>query len=53
MPLTNKQYDAIMRIYDRRQYRNYRTQCARREEILQKIPDIGRIEAEIDRKSVV
>lgn len=52
MPLTNKQYDAIMRIYDRRQYRNYRTQCARREEILQKIPDIGRIEAEITAKSL-
>lgn len=52
MPLTNKQYDAIMRIYDQRQYRNYRIQCARREEILQKIPDIGRIEAEIAGKSL-
>lgn len=30
MPLTNQQYDHIMRGYDRRQYQNYRTQCAHR-----------------------
>lgn len=52
MPLTNKQYDAIMRIYDQRQYRNYRTQCAHREEVLGKIPDIRRIEAEIAGRSL-
>ena len=44
MPLTNKQYDAIMREYDRRQYHNYRIQCARKDEIYQKIPRIREIE---------
>lgn len=29
MPLTNKQYDTIMREYDRRQYQDYRLQCTR------------------------
>lgn len=28
MALTNSQYDTIMRGYDRRQYENYRRQCA-------------------------
>lgn len=47
MPLTNKQYDAIMRDYDRRQYRNYRQQCARQDEIYEKIPRIREIEESI------
>lgn len=47
MPLTNKQYDAIMREYDRRQYHNYRIQCARKDEIYQKIPRIREIEESI------
>ena len=52
MPLTNKQYDAIMREYDRRQYRNYRTQCARRDEVFQKIPRIREIEEQISSFSI-
>ena len=47
MPLTNKQYDAIMREYDRRQYHNYRIQCARKDEIYQRIPRIREIEESI------
>lgn len=47
MPLTNKQYDAIMREYDRRQYHNYRIQCARKDEIYRKIPRIREIEESI------
>ena len=47
MPLTNKQYDAIMREYDRRQYHNYRIQCARKDEIHRKIPRIREIEESI------
>lgn len=47
MPLTNQQYDTIMRGYDRRQYQNYRTQCVRREEIYEKIPRIREIEETI------
>jgi len=44
MPLTNRQYDAVMRDYDRKQYRNYRQQCTRQDEIYQKIPRIREIE---------
>lgn len=52
MPLTNKQYDAIMRGYDRRQYRNFRLQCARREEIYDKIPRIQEIDESISSYSI-
>jgi DNA replication protein DnaC len=47
MPLTNKQYDAIMRGYDRRQYQNYRQQCARVDEIYEKLPRIRELEESI------
>jgi DNA replication protein DnaC len=52
MALTNKQYDAIMRGYDRRQYQNYRMQCARIDEIYEKIPRIREIEESISSCSV-
>ena len=52
MALTNKQYDSIMRSYDRRQYQNYRRQTACREEIYQKIPKIREIEESISSLSV-
>ncbi len=52
MPLTNKQYDAIMRSYDRRQYQNYRRQCRHREEIYEKLPEIQTIEETISALSV-
>lgn len=44
MPLTNRQYDAVMRDYDRRQYQNYRQQRTRQDEIYRKIPRIREIE---------
>ena len=47
MPLTNQQYDAIMRGYDRRQYQNYRTQRRRTEEVLSRLPQIGALEERI------
>jgi len=52
MALTNKQYDAIMRGYDRRQYQNYRRQCARVDEIYQKLPRIREIMESISSSSV-
>lgn len=52
MPLTNKQYDAIMRGYDRRQYRNYRQQCIRQDEIYRKLPRIREIEESISSCSI-
>ena len=44
MALTNSQYDTIMRGYDRRQYENYRRQCARTDEIYKKFPRIREIQ---------
>lgn len=52
MALTNKQYDSIMRGYDRKQYQNYRKQTACREEIYQKIPKIRELEENISSLSV-
>lgn len=52
MPLTNRQYDAIMRGYDRRQYQNYREQCARTDEIYHKIPEIRRIDEAVSDSSI-
>jgi DNA replication protein DnaC len=52
MPLTNKQYDAIMRGYDHRQYQNYRLQCTRTDEIYEKIPRIREIEESISTCSI-
>lgn len=52
MPLTNKQYDAIMRIYDNRQYHNYRTQSMHREEVYQRFPKIRMLEEEISSVSL-
>lgn len=52
MPLTNKQYDAIMRGYDQRQYRNYRTQQARQQEIYGKFPRIREIEESVSSLSL-
>lgn len=52
MALTNKQYDAIMRGYDRRQYQNYRKQCARVDEVYQRIPRVQEIEESISACSV-
>lgn len=47
MALSNKQYDQIMRDYDRKQYHNYREQRKRTDEIYEKIPRIQEIEEEI------
>lgn len=52
MSLTNKQYDAIMRGYDRRQYQNHREQCARLDEIYEKIPRIREIQESISSCSI-
>lgn len=52
MPLTNRQYDTIMRGYDRRQYQNYRIQCARRDEIREKLPRVIEIEDAISALSL-
>lgn len=52
MPLTNKQYDAIMRGYDRRQYQSYRLQCKRQDEIYEKLPRIREIDESISSLSL-
>jgi len=53
MPLTNKQYDTIMRGYDHKQCQNFRQQCAHKDEIYQKIPKIQEIDAKISSFSVL
>ena len=45
MPLSNAQYDEIMREYDERQLNNRRIRDARRTEIAEKIPRIREIDA--------
>ncbi len=52
MPLTNKQYDAVMRLYDRRQYQDYRRQQARREEVYERFPKIRMLDESISEKSL-
>ena len=52
MALTNSQYDSIMREYDLRQYENYRQQCARIDEIYEKIPRIREIQETMSSCSV-
>ncbi len=52
MALTNRQYDAIMNGYDRQQYRDYREQRARMDEVYEKIPRIRQIEESISSVSV-
>ena len=47
MPLTNKQYDTIMREYDRRQYQDYRLQCTRIDQIYEQIPRIREIDSDL------
>ena len=47
MPLSNDQYDLIMREYSRRQNANHRLLEARREEIFGRIPRIAEINRQI------
>lgn len=47
MPLTNSQYDAIMRIYQQKQLANRATLLKRREEISEKLPAYQMLEEEI------
>ncbi|MCD8250329.1 MAG: ATP-binding protein [Lachnospiraceae bacterium] len=52
MPLSNRQYDAIMRGYDRRQYQHYREQLARIDEIYARFPRVREIQEEVSACSV-
>ena len=47
MPLNNSQYNAIMRIYDERQFRHQHAREERQRRIWQEIPEIPAIEQEI------
>ena len=47
MPLTNSQYDAVLRIYSERQLRNRREQEARIREAYAAIPRLSEIDSEI------
>ena len=52
MSLNNSQYNAIMRIYNQRQFQDKYEQDQRREEIYQKVPQIRQIEDEISSQAV-
>ena len=52
MSLNNSQYNAIMRIYNQRQFRDKYEQDQRREEVYQKVPQIRQIEDEISSQAV-
>ncbi len=52
MALSNSQYDAIMREYGKQQIENRHAQEARREEVLEAVPAVKELEAEIGARSV-
>ena len=52
MPLSNSQYDAIMRIYSQKQLKNRRNLDRRKQEVYAKIPRLPEIDAEIASVSV-
>ncbi|MGN0361663.1 MAG: ATP-binding protein [Bilifractor sp.] len=52
MPLTNSQYEAIMRIYTQKQLKNQRELDRRKKEIYTRIPRIPEIDAEVASVSV-
>ena len=52
MPLSNSQYEEIMREYDKRQLANRRILEDRRREVNRKIPRIGQIDAAIASSTV-
>ena len=52
MSLNNSQYNAIMRIYNQRQFQDKYEQDQRRKEVYQKVPQIRQIEDEISSQAV-
>jgi DNA replication protein DnaC len=52
MPLSNSQYDEIMREYDRRQLQNRRTLDARRREVYAKVPRLQQLDSDVASGSV-
>lgn len=52
MSLNNSQYNAIMRIYNQRQFQDKYEQDQRREEVYQRVPQIRQIEDEISSQAV-
>ena len=52
MSLNTSQYNAIMRIYNQRQFQDKYEQDQRREEVYQKVPQIRQIEDEISSQAV-
>lgn len=47
MPLSNSQYDCLMREYSRKQARNQQIVSSRREELYRQIPDLKQIDEEV------
>ena len=52
MPLTNPQYDTLMREYNKKQLRNHRIVLERQEEVYAKIPALTQLDTQVSELSV-
>ena len=52
MPLTNTQYDTLMRDYHRKQMRNHQIVAKREKELYDKVPQLTQLDDEVSRLSV-
>lgn len=52
MPLSNRDYQKIMRLYENRRLSNYHTHEERKKEIYEKLPEIQKIDQEIAKNSI-
>ena len=52
MPLTNAQYDSLMREYNQKQLRNHQIVLQREKELYDKLPELTRLDNQVSQLSV-
>lgn len=52
MGITNSQYDALMRVYEKRRIDNHHVEEARREKAYEMIPELGQLDKAVASLSV-
>ena len=52
MPLTNAQYDSLMREYNQKQMRNHQIVLQREKELYDKLPELTRLDNQVSQLSV-
>ena len=52
MPLTNAQYDSLMREYNQKQMRNHQIVLQREKELYDKLPELTRLDDQVSQLSV-